>query len=88
MGKHPAKPRQSMRQTAIDVMKANPDRPMGEVLPLIAAAVKRSIGEARKFYRWIVTHDRAPGVLQSGWRVFSSPYQNSSQLGGGHRNVA
>ena len=56
----------SMRQTAIDVMKANAARPMGEVLPLIAAAIKRSIGEARRYYRWIVTHDRAPGVLQAG----------------------
>lgn len=65
----------SMRQTAIDVMKANAARPMGEVLPLIAAAIKRSIGEARRYYRWIVTHDRAPGVLQAGWIVFSSPYE-------------
>ncbi len=67
--------RMNLRQTAADIMKANADRPMGEVLPLIAAAIKRSKGEARSYYRWIVTHDRAPGVLQAGWIVFSSPYE-------------
>jgi len=51
----------SMRQNAIDVMRANPDSPMDDVLPLIAETNQFSIGEARSYYKWIVRNGRAPG---------------------------
>jgi hypothetical protein len=70
----------SMRQTAIDVMSANPDRPMNEVLALIAEANNFSIGKALTFYRWVVKNGRAPGHLLDGWSVVSSPYQKPQTL--------
>jgi hypothetical protein len=64
----------SMRRLAIEIMRRHADKPMVEVLDPIAKAIGRSVGEARSFYRYIVTHGMAPGQLESGWTIFSEKY--------------
>lgn len=49
------------RHTAAVVMTENGDRPMNDVLPLIAAAIGVTEGNARGYYIWLVENKFAPG---------------------------
>jgi len=53
----------SKRAKAIEVMKANADKPMAEVLPLIAAAAGVPDSNARSYYRYLSENGFAPGVV-------------------------
>jgi hypothetical protein len=61
----------SMRQIAIDIMKAHPDQPKGEVVQLISKSIGRSPGEARSFYDYIVKN----GLAQGEGTVHSLPHE-------------
>ena len=61
----------SMRQDAIEIMKAHPGKPTEVVIPLIATKIERSIPFARRMYHWIVEHGMAPGDLRTGRIAFS-----------------
>jgi hypothetical protein len=65
----------NMRQNAIAIMRDNAEQPMAEVLPMIAKANGFSIGKARSYYRYVLTHGLAPGELQAGWTIFSVKYE-------------
>jgi len=47
----------------LDIMAANPDKPMADVIPLLMAANDWSEGIAVGAYRWAVRNNKAPGVL-------------------------
>jgi hypothetical protein len=57
------------RSKAIDIMKANADLAMDEVLPLIAAAINGSITEAKAHYKWLCENNYAPGNLSGNKRL-------------------
>lgn len=51
------------RAMAINIMKANADLPMEEVVDLIARANQDTHNAARAYYRWLVDNDMAPGTV-------------------------
>lgn len=51
------------RAMAINIMKANADLPMEEVVDLIARANQDTHNAARAYYRWLVDNDMAPGKV-------------------------
>lgn len=51
------------RAMAINIMKANADLPMEEVVDLIARANQDTPNQARAYYRWLVDNDMAPGKI-------------------------
>lgn len=53
-------------QITIDTMKANADKPMSEVVLLIAEANNVTVQIARGAYRWVVNKGLAPGKIESG----------------------
>jgi hypothetical protein len=56
----------SKRWIACEVMKANADKPMSEVLKLIVErqAEGFTLGDARSYYRYCVAEGFAPGVIE------------------------
>lgn len=59
----------SKRQVAIEIMTANADKPMGEVIALIAAANSLTPGAARSYYTYISAQGWAPGKVEPTVRV-------------------
>lgn len=53
----------SKTAAAIAVMTANVDKPMEEVLPLIAEATGHDLPHARNYYVWCVRKGVAPGII-------------------------
>ena len=53
----------SKRSDAIRVMKANADKPMADVVKLIAAEISVTEANAKSYYKWIVAHNMAPGEV-------------------------
>jgi hypothetical protein len=53
----------SKRRIAVDVMRANPDLPMRELLPMIVKAEGAgfNLADARSYYTWIVDNNHGPG---------------------------
>ena len=59
----------SKRQTAIAIMKSNPNKLAIDVIEEIAKANGDSLAKAKGLYKWIVAHDMAPGeTLTAGKR--------------------
>lgn len=59
----------SKRSDAIEIMKANPSLPMGDVVALIADRIGVTDANAKSYYRWIVQHGMAPGVVEKTARA-------------------
>ena len=55
----------SKRQIAIDIMNANSDKPMAEVLVLIAKANGFDVGTARSYYVYLVKNGMAKGTIEA-----------------------
>ena len=53
----------SKRSQAVAIMKANADAPMASVVTLIAQAIDVSEANAKSYYRYIVEHKLAPGIV-------------------------
>lgn len=53
----------SKRQIAIDLMNSNTDKPMAEVIALIAAANSLSNGAARSYYVYLAENGFATGTV-------------------------
>lgn len=53
----------SKRQIAIDLMNSNADKPMAEVIALIAAANSLSNGAARSYYVYLAENGYATGTV-------------------------
>ena len=60
---------------AIAVMVANKDKPMDEVLPLIAEATGHDIPHARNYYLWCVRKGVAPGTIPTATKTKRVPAQ-------------
>lgn len=58
----------SKRSDAIAIMSANADKTMSEVVPLIADAINVTEGNAKSYYRYIVEHKLAPGLVVKSTR--------------------
>ena len=61
------------RAMAINIMKANADLPMEEVVDLIARANQDTHNQARAYYRWLVDNDMAPGKVVAHVRASKTP---------------
>ena len=59
----------SKRETAIEIMKANPTLPMRDVVALIADRIGVTDANAKSYYRWIVANDKAPGLVEKTART-------------------
>lgn len=59
----------SKRQIAIEIMTANSDKSMAEVIALIAAANSLTPGAARSYYTYISAQGWAPGKVEPTVRV-------------------
>jgi len=59
----------SKRSDAIRVMKANADKTMADVVKLIATEISVTEANAKSYYRWIVTHNMAPGTVEKTARA-------------------
>jgi hypothetical protein len=59
----------SKRQVAIEIMTANSDKPMAEVIALIASANGLTSGAARSYYVYIAAQGWAPGKVEATVRV-------------------
>jgi hypothetical protein len=53
----------SKRQVAIDLMNANTDRPMAEVIAMIAQANNLSLGAGRSYYVYLAENGFAQGTV-------------------------
>ena len=62
----------SKREDAIQVMKANSDKPMSEVVVLIAEKIGVTDANAKSYYKWIVANGKAPGVVEKTARAVST----------------
>lgn len=58
----------SKRSDAIAIMSANADKTMSEVVTLIADAINVTEGNAKSYYRYIVEHKLAPGLVVKSTR--------------------
>jgi len=58
----------SKRSDAIAIMSANATKSMSEVVTLIADAINVTEGNAKSYYRYIVEHKLAPGVVVKSTR--------------------
>lgn len=76
------------RSKAIDIMKANADLAMDEVLPLIAEAINGSINEARAYYKWLCENNYAPGKVSANISRKTKNSQNNNNQGKSLINVA
>lgn len=63
----------SKRQVAIDIMATNADKPMSDVLPLIAEANGITISAARSYYVWIVKNTDTPGIIETKTKAVRAP---------------
>lgn len=64
----------SKRQIAIDVMTANADKPMADVLPLIAeAAGLPNLSAARAYYKNLCENFGVPGKVDSAPKAKAAP---------------
>lgn len=63
----------SKRGIAVQIMKDNADKPMHEVLKLIAEANAYTLGDARSYYVWIVKNGYAPGVIEERQKKARDP---------------
>lgn len=63
----------SKRQVAIDIMATNADKPMADVLPLIAEANGITISAARSYYVWIVKNTDTPGIIETKTKTVRAP---------------
>jgi hypothetical protein len=64
----------SKRQIAIDVMTANADKPMADVLPLIAeAAGLPNLSAARAYYKNLAENFGVPGKVESAPKAVKQP---------------
>jgi hypothetical protein len=63
----------SKRNTAIEIMSSNSDKPMAEVLPLIAKANDIDVSAARSYYVWLVNNKLAPGKVERLPRSAAQP---------------
>ena len=59
----------SKRQIVIEIMTANVDKAMADVVPLIAEALNGNNSVGRHYYKWMVEHNMAPGVVEKIARV-------------------
>lgn len=59
----------SKRSDAIRVMKANEGKSMADVVKLIATEISVTEANAKSYYRWIVTHNMAPGTIEKTARA-------------------
>lgn len=55
----------SKRQIAIEIMNANADKPMAEVMALISAANNFPLGHARGYYVYLVKQGMAKGTVDA-----------------------
>jgi hypothetical protein len=55
----------SKRQIAIEIMSENGDKPMADVLPLIAEANGITVAAAKSYYVWIVKNTDTPGKVET-----------------------
>jgi len=62
-------PKVSKRSQAVAIMKANADSPMAEVVTLIAQAIDVTEANAKSYYRYIVEHKLAPGIVAKTTRA-------------------
>lgn len=63
----------SKRQIAIEVMRANAEKPMAEVIALIASANGVSLSRGRSYYVKMVKRGWAPGVVEASVRAEKAP---------------
>ena len=63
----------SKRQVSIEVMRANAEKPMAEVIALIAAANGVSLSRGRSYYVKMVKRGWAPGVVEASVRAEKAP---------------
>ena len=59
----------SKRSQAVAIMKANAESPMATVVTLIAQAIDVSEANAKSYYRYIVEHKLAPGIVAKTTRA-------------------
>lgn len=59
----------SKRSDAITVMKDNANLPMADVVALIADRIGVTDANAKSYYRWIVAHNLAPGVVEKSTKA-------------------
>ena len=69
----------SKRQVAIEIMTANADKPMIEVLQLIAEANSITVTAARSYYKYLVANNMAPGKVD-GLKVKTSKEVSATKL--------
>ena len=62
-------PKVSKRSQAVAIMKANADAPMASVVTLIAQTIDVSEANAKSYYRYIVEHKLAPGIVAKTTRA-------------------
>ena len=67
----------SKRSEAIEVMKANADKTMAEVVTLIAERIGVTEANAKSYYKWIVQHGMAPGEIVKSTRAKAEPKAKS-----------
>lgn len=67
----------SKRQIAIDIMATNADKPMSDVLPLIAEANGITISAARSYYVWIVKNTDTPGIIETKTKTVRAPKEKA-----------
>lgn len=53
----------SKRNDAIEIMKANAETSMVEVVAMIAAKINVTEANAKSYYKWIVANGKAPGEV-------------------------
>jgi hypothetical protein len=59
----------SKRQVAIDIMNANADKPMPEVMALIAKAIGLTVGVSRSYYKYMVENSLAAGNIEASAKI-------------------
>ena len=62
-------PKVSKRSQAVAIMKANAEAPMASVVTLIAQTIDVSEANAKSYYRYIVEHKLAPGIVAKTTRA-------------------
>lgn len=63
----------SKRAVAIEIMNANADKPMADVLELIAKANGIEVGAARSYYVYLVKQGMAPGKVEAKAKTEKAP---------------
>ena len=63
----------SKREDAIQIMKANADKPMSVVVKLIAEKIGVTDANAKSYYKWIVANGKAPGLVEKTIKTTRAP---------------